>query len=310
MSDFLDGLIPDIDIGTPTSNAIDWLLDNFGGFFDAIGDGLAVVVDFLISVLGFLSAPLMILVLTAIPLLLKRWGIAAFAFSAFVLVAGMGLWNQTIQTLAVVLVATVVAVIVGIPLGIAAARNRAVSAAVRPVLDLMQTTPPFVYLIPAVFFFGVGVVPGVVATAVFALAPAVRLTELGIRQVDKEVVEAALAFGAHPRQLLRDVQLPLALPSIMAGINQVIMLALSMVVVAGLTGAGGLGAVVTSAVTQLNIGAGVQGGLAVVILAIYLDRVTGALGSGGPLWKFKRKTKTPAGDEEVTEVAVPVAIVR
>jgi glycine betaine/proline transport system permease protein len=193
----------------------------------------------------------------------------------------MQLWTETMQSLAVVLVATAVAIAVGIPLGIWAARRRLVSVLVRPLLDLMQTTPPFVYLIPAVFFFGVGVVPGVVATAVFALAPAVRLTELGIRQVDAEVVEAARAFGAPPRRVLLDVQLPLALPSIMAGINQVIMLALSMVVVAGLAGAEGLGAVVTSAVTQLDIGAGTEGGLAVVILAVYLDRVTGALAAPG-----------------------------
>ena len=203
-------------------------------------------------------------------------------------------------SLAVVLVATVVAVVTGVPLGILAARRRGFSAAVRPVLDLMQTTPPFVYLIPAVFFFGIGVVPGVVATAVFALAPAVRLTELGIRQVDAEVVEAALSFGARPGQLLRDVQLPLALPTIMAGINQVIMLALSMVVVAGLAGAGGLGAVVTSAVTQLDIGAGIEGGLAVVILAVYLDRVTSTF--SGPRRRWSARSQ-PAASPAVDETA-------
>ena len=144
------------------------------------------------------------------------------------------------------------------------------------------------------FFFGVGVVPGVVATIIFALAPAVRLTELGIREVDKEVVEAANAFGARPGQTLREVQLPLALPTIAAGINQVIMLALSMVVVAGMAGAGGLGAVVTRAVTQLDVASGVQGGIAVVILAIYLDRVTSALVKPEPLWRrFAGKKPTP-----------------
>jgi glycine betaine/proline transport system permease protein len=145
----------------------------------------------------------------------------------------------------------------------------------------MQTLPVFVYLLPAVFFFGIGLVPGVVATTVFAIPPAVRLTELGVRQVDHEFVEAAVAFGAGPRQVLREVQLPLAVTSIMTGVNQVIMLSLSMVVIAGMVGAQGLGAVVVGAITSLNIGAGFEGGLAVVVLAMYLDRVTAAFGTRG-----------------------------
>ena len=148
---------------------------------------------------------------------------------------------------------------------------------VRPILDFMQTLPVFVYLIPAVFFFGIGAVPGVVATLVFAIPPAVRLTELGIRSVDKEVTEAAIAFGAKPRQMLREVQLPLAMPSIMAGVNQTLMMALSCVVIAGLVGAGGLGAVVVRGISTLDVGAGFEGGIAVVFLAIYLDRLTSAL---------------------------------
>jgi glycine betaine/proline transport system permease protein len=266
-----------IEVGTHANDAVEWLLKHFGGVFDGIGEVASKVVDGIESALTWPPPLVLIAILVLIPLLLRRWGVALFAALAFGLIDGMELWEQTLQTLSVVIVAAVIAVIIGVPLGVWAARRRAVSIIVRPLLDLMQTTPPFVYLIPAVFFFGVGVVPGVVATAVFALAPAVRLTELGIRQVDADVVEAAQAFGAPPRQILRDVQLPLALPSIMAGINQVIMLALSMVVVAGITGAEGLGSIVTSAVTQLDIGAGVEGGLAVVILAVYLDRVTGAL---------------------------------
>lgn len=291
-------MIPDIDLAGPAADAVDWLLLHLGGVFDGIGKVLETIVGAITSALTLPIPLVLILVLAAVPVLLRRWGIAVFTVVAFGLVAAMGLWEQTMQSLAVVLVATVVAVAVGVPLGILAARRREFSAMVRPVLDLMQTTPPFVYLIPAVFFFGIGVVPGVVATAVFALAPAVRLTELGIRQVDPEVVEAALSFGARPGQLLRDVQLPLALPTIMAGINQVIMLALSMVVVAGLAGAGGLGAVVTSAVTQLDIGAGVEGGLAVVILAIYLDRVTSTLSGPRRRWSLRSKPATsPAVDE-------------
>jgi glycine betaine/proline transport system permease protein len=204
------------------------------------------------------------------------------------------------ETLAVVLVAAVLATAIGVPLGIWAAQQRGTSAVLRPVLDFMQTTPVFVYLIPAVFFFGIGVVPGIVATTIFSIPPAVRLTELGIRGVDAEVVEAAHAFGAHPRQILREIQLPMALPSIMAGINQVIMLALSMVVVAGLAGAGGLGSVVVQAVTQLDIAAGFEGGLAVVILAIFLDRVTAAFAQrpARGLWRRlvpTRSAPAPAG---------------
>ena len=302
-------MIPEIDLGTPAADALDWLLEYAGGFFDAVGDRLATVVE---GLSGLLEAPpplVLIVLLALIPALGRRWGIALFTLLAFTLVAAMGLWPETMESLAVVLVAAVAAVAVGIPLGIWSARRRAVSAVLRPILDLMQTTPPFVYLIPAVFFFGIGVVPGVVATAVFALAPAVRLTELGIRQVDAEVVEAAQAFGARPGQLLRDVQLPLALPSIMAGINQVIMLALSMVVVAGLAGAGGLGAIVTSAVTQLDIGAGFEGGLAVVILAIYLDRVTGAFADPRSRWSWRPRRGRPVAELDVSDATAAAPVV-
>ncbi|HTE64029.1 MAG TPA: ABC transporter permease subunit [Solirubrobacteraceae bacterium] len=292
--------MPEIDLATPANDAVEWLLDHFGWLFDAIGSVAADVVGWIESALTWPPPLVVIVALTLVPVVLRRWGIAIFAALAFSLVDAMQLWTETMQSLAVVLVATAVAIAVGVPLGIWAARRRLVSLLVRPLLDLMQTTPPFVYLIPAVFFFGVGVVPGVVATAVFALAPAVRLTELGIRQVDREIVEAAEAFGAPPGRVLLDVQLPLALPSIMAGINQVIMLALSMVVVAGLAGAEGLGAVVTSAVTQLDIGAGSEGGLAVVVLAVYLDRVTGALATPGPtlasaVRRRPRPAPSPAG---------------
>jgi glycine betaine/proline transport system permease protein len=171
-----------------------------------------------------------------------------------------------------------------------------------------QTLPVFVYLLPAVFFFGIGVVPGVVATTVFAIPPAVRLTELGIRQVDKEVVEAAVAFGSRPRQVLRDVQLPLAMPSIMAGVNQVIMLALSMVVIAGMVGGGGLGAVVVQAVTTLDIGQGFEGGLAVVIVAIYLDRVTAAFSERGIRLRRRRALpRRPTVDNAEPTAAQPRA---
>ncbi|GDY29674.1 ABC transporter permease [Gandjariella thermophila] len=272
MSDLLN-----FDIGQPVNVAIDWLKSHLGPLFDAVS---AVMVELINAVLFVLTAPhamVVTAVFTVLAFLARRWGFAVFTLIAFLLIQQMQLWTQAMQTLAVVIVASVIAVLIGVPVGIWAARNATVSNVVRPILDFMQTLPVFVYLIPSVFLFGIGVVPGVMATTVFAIPPAVRLTELGIRQVDKEVVEAALAFGTKPRQLLRDVQMPLAMPSIMAGVNQVIMLALSMVVIAGMVGAGGLGAVVVQGISTLDVGVGFKGGLAVVFLAIFLDRVTNSL---------------------------------
>ena len=212
----------------------------------------------------------------------------------------MAQWENTMETLALVFVATVVALVIAIPLGVMAARWDRFSRVVRPVMDLMQTMPAFVWLVPMVTLFSIGVSAGLVATVIFALPPGVRLTELGIRQVDPEVVEAGHAFGATPRQVLRETQLPLALPTVMAGVNQVIMLALSMAVIAGLVGAPGLGSEVTSAISRLDIGLGFEAGLSVVILAIYLDRVTSGFGrarsrgSLRSLLRRRRSTPTPA----------------
>ncbi|MBC9731484.1 proline/glycine betaine ABC transporter permease [Streptomyces sp. TRM68367] len=266
----------DIDLGTPVSKAIDWLTANLGPVFDGISSVMLNLVNAVLTVLTAPHALVVTGVFTLLAVSTRKWGFTAFTLVAFLLIQGMGLWTPAMESLAIVIVASVIAVGIGVPIGVWAARSSRASSMVRPVLDFMQTLPVFVYLIPAVFFFGIGAVPGVVATTVFAVPPAVRLTELGIRQVDKEVVEAALAFGARPRQLLRDVQFPMALPSIMAGVNQVIMLALSMVVIAGMVGAGGLGSVVVRGISTLDVGAGFQGGLAVVILAIFLDRFTSA----------------------------------
>jgi glycine betaine/proline transport system permease protein len=269
--------MPSIDVGAPVGALVDWLTTHFGPLFSVIS---AIMLGLLDAVLVVLTAPspfIVTLVLVALALLERKWGFGLFTLVAFLLIQAMGLWVEAMQTLALVVVATIFAVAIGVPTGIWAARSRQASAIVRPVLDFMQTLPVFVYLIPAVFFFGIGPVPGVIATLVFAIPPAVRLTELGIRSVDKEVVEASVAFGAKPRQMLREVQLPLALPSIMAGVNQTLMLALSCVVIAGLVGSGGLGAVVVRGISTLDVGAGFEGGLAVVFLAIYLDRLTSAL---------------------------------
>ena len=291
--------MPDIPLGQWVSDFIDWLLATVPWLFDAISAVMQVLVDGLTDALATPPPVVWIVVFALVALVVRGWGLALYTVLAFLLVVSLELWVETMQTLALVLVAAVIATAIGVPIGILAARNRAVSVVVRPVLDSMQTTPVFVYLIPAVFFFGVGVVPGVVATILFAIPPGVRLTELGIRQVDREVVEAAHAFGARPGQILREVQLPLALPSIMAGINQVIMLALSMVVTAGLLGAAGLGAVVVRAVTQLDVASGFEGGLAVVLLAIFLDRLTAAFGHSTALSRLlrarTRRTAPPVG---------------
>jgi glycine betaine/proline transport system permease protein len=220
-----------------------------------------------------------ILLFSMIAYLIAGSGIVIFSVIGFLIIIGIDLWIPTIESLALVLSATLFALIIGIPVGIAAARSETVHNITRPILDFMQTMPAFVYLIPAVIFFGLGKVPGAMATLIFAMPPAVRLTSLGIRQVPSEVVEAAEAFGATPRQMLFKAQLPIAMITILAGVNQTIMLALSMVVIGGMIGAGGLGEVVLSGITQLKLGLGFEGGIAVVILAIYLDRVTQALGS-------------------------------
>jgi glycine betaine/proline transport system permease protein len=206
-------------------------------------------------------------------------GLAVFSFLGLSLIMNMGFWSYTTDTLALVMSATGFALLLGVPLGIAAAANKTVDQILKPILDFMQTMPAFVYLIPAVLLFGLGKVPGAMATLIFAMPPAVRLTSLGIRSVPTEVVEAAQSFGSTPMQLLFKAQLPIALPTILAGLNQTIMLALSMVVIGGMIGAGGLGEVVLSGITQLKIGLGFESGLSVVILAIYLDRLTQALGN-------------------------------
>jgi glycine betaine/proline transport system permease protein len=297
--------MPRLRVGNWVEDAINWLLDHFGWLFDAITTVTSHLVDWVSGAFTGLPTLVVIAIFTIWAALASGWGLAAFTALAFLLVDSMELWTQAMQTLAVVVVAAVIATVVGVPIGILAARRRIVGTIARPILDFMQTMPVFVYLIPAVFFFGVGVVPGVVATTVFAIPPAVRLTDLGIRQVDREMVEAAEAFGSPPLQILREVQLPLALPSIMAGINQVIMLALSMVVVAGLVGAAGLGSVVVRAVTQLDVASGFEGGLAVVILAIYLDRLTAALAQ--PRRRSTTPTASPVPAEAEPAREMPAA---
>jgi glycine betaine/proline transport system permease protein len=298
--------MPRIPVGDWINTVIQWLLDRFGLFFDALSHLLLTLCNAIYHVLAAPHPWLLIAILAAVAAVVARGaGLVVFTILAFLLIDGMDLWVESMQTLAIVIVAASLAILIGVPLGILAARNDRARMVLRPVLDFMQTLPVFVYLIPAVFFFGIGVVPGAVATTVFAIPPAVRLTELGIRQVDREVVEAAQAFGSKPRQVLREVEIPLAMPSIMAGVNQVIMLALSMVVIAGMVGAAGLGAIVVRGVTELDIGAGFEGGLAVVILAVYLDRVTDAAGGYAERLRRGSAAKRSRVGVESTDPAAP-----
>jgi glycine betaine/proline transport system substrate-binding protein len=267
-----------IPLGDWVTSAVNFLTKHGKPVFDAISDVVGGLVHGLSDVL---SAPPS-LALAALVAMLCWWlrGLAAGVLTlvGLMLIDALGQWSAAMETLALVLVSSIAALIIGVPLGVLSARKPAVGTVTRPVLDFMQTMPAFVYLIPAISFFGLGEVPGVIATMIFAIPPGVRLTELGIRQVDKETVEAAEAFGTPPGRILTRVQLPLALPTIMTGVNQVIMLSLSMVVIAGMVGAEGLGANVFGAITQYDLGAGAESGLAVVLLAIVLDRMTSALG--------------------------------
>ena len=270
-----------IPIGTWVESGVAWIKDNLDGLLDVISFVVTFLVDGLTSLLLLPYFFVVIAIAALIAWLVRSWQLAIGTVVSFTLIVAMGLWVPAMQTLALVLVAAVIAVLIAVPLGIWSARNATVRAVLKPVLDFMQTMPAFVYLIPAIVFFSIGVVPGLVATVIFALPPGVRLTELGIRGVDSETVEAGQAFGAKPGQILRGIQLPLAMPTILAGINQVIMLALSMAVIAGMAGADGLGKMVVEAISTVNIAKGVEAGLGVVLIAVFLDRVTAALGTLG-----------------------------
>ncbi|MBT2422110.1 ABC transporter permease/substrate binding protein [Streptomyces sp. ISL-22] len=269
--------MPRIHFGDWVESAVDWLQSHLGWLFDLVNVVLDGMYDGAVAVLGGAEPLLMAAILAVIAAWLRGLLPGVLAFVGLALIDALGLWQDAMDTLSLVLVAAVITVVIAVPLGIWAAGSKRVSSLLRPVLDVMQTMPAFIYLIPGVMFFGVGSTPGLLATIIFAMPPGVRMTELGIRQVDPELVEAATAFGTSPRDRLTRVQLPLALPTIMAGVNQVIMLALSMVVIGGMAGAGGLGEQVYSAITQLKVGLAAESGVAVVILAMYLDRMTGAL---------------------------------
>ena len=272
-------------IGDAVEVAIDWLTQNLAPLFSGIKAALLWVINSFAWVFTVIPWYVMILLLAVAAWRLSSRGVAIFTVVGLVLIEMMGLWTATMQTLALIFTATLIALLIGVPLGIWMSRNDTLNRIIRPVLDFMQTMPAFVYLIPAVYFFDLGEVPGAVATIIFAMPPAVRLTNLGIRQVPEDVVEASKSFGSTSRQLLYKVQIPLAMPTIMAGLNQTIMLSLSMVVISAMIGAKGLGITVLKGITQLKVGEGFEGGLAVVILAMILDRITQGLGANNKLKK-------------------------
>jgi glycine betaine/proline transport system permease protein len=268
-----------IPLGDWVEEGLDWLLLNFQFVWDSIRVALRTAYERLDELLNLPPSWVMIILLAALAVYARGWRFAVGSAAALLFIDLLAQWENTMHTLALVIIACGLAALLAIPIGIVAARSQIMSALIKPILDFMQTLPALIYVLLAVLFFRVGVVPGIVATIIFAMPPGIRLTELGIRHVDAEVVEAGHAFGSSPGKILRQIQLPLALPTIMAGVNQVIMLTLSMVVLAGLVGTQGLGQAVVSAITTGNTGLGIEAGLAVVILAIYLDRVTAAIGA-------------------------------
>ncbi|MEM5341530.1 choline ABC transporter permease subunit [Paraburkholderia azotifigens] len=267
-----------IPLGRWVDQSVHYLLDHDASTFDSIGkaiESFAAMIEH-----GLQAIPMWALMAFFILIGLWRvgWRFGIFATASLLLIWATGFWDQTVVTLGLTLSSTIISLLFGIPLGIWTAKNKHVQMIVRPILDLMQTMPAFVYLIPAAMLFGLGRVPGILSTVIFAMPPAVRLTSLGIKHVNREIVEAGQAFGCTSTQLLFKVQIPNALPSIMQGVNQTIMMALSMVIIASMVGAGGLGNDVLASIQRLDIGLGFESGLSVVLLAIILDRITESFG--------------------------------
>lgn len=262
-----------IPIGKWVETIVVWLTDNFSGVFDSISSVVGFLLVQIDNLFNWIPWPVMLLALMALAWVVSGWRIGVLVGVSLFFLGSFDLWALGMSTLALVATAVFISVLAGLPLGILAARSERINAVLNPILDGMQTIPSFVYLIPAIMFFGIGNVPGILATVVFAIPPMVRLTSLGIRQVDTEVVEAGQAFGSTPLQLLLKIQLPLAIPSIMTGVNQTVMMSLSMVVVAAMIGAGGLGYKILYSIQRIDLGVGVEAGLGILIIAIVLDRI-------------------------------------
>ncbi|MBU8917473.1 proline/glycine betaine ABC transporter permease [Neobacillus sp. 114] len=256
----------------------DWFLPNMSGFFDGISNVFQSFIDMITKLLIAVPPEIIAIILIILAWRISGKGLALFTLVGCLYMGSVGMWEAAMQTVGIMIVSTIVSVFIGVPLGILSATSKGVDKVIRPILDFMQTLPIFVYLIPSILLFGLGGVPAVIATFVFAAPPAVRMTSLGIKQVPAEVVEASKAFGSTTTQLLFKVQLPLAMPAIMAGVNQTIMLSLSMAVVSSMIGAPGLGSSVLRGIATVNVGLGLTAGLAIVVLAIILDRITQSLG--------------------------------
>ena len=266
--------MPRIMIGKLFEGVVDYLRVSWKVVFLGIRDFIETIIDFIEYGLSYFPFWVFAIVIALIAYKRAGKGIAAFSLIGILFIESMDLWSEAVSTLALIITATIIALLIGIPVGILSAKFELLNKILRPILDLMQTMPAFVYLIPSVLFFRIGPVPAVFSTIIFAMPPAIRLTDLGIRQVPTELIEAGESFGSLWYQMLFKIQLPLAMPTIMAGINQCIMLALSMVVIASMIGAGGLGSMVLTGVSSLKVGMAFEGGLAVVVIAIILDRLT------------------------------------
>ena len=268
-----------IPVGRTAKQAFDWLQANSARLFDAISDGLEALIGAILWAFQTPHPLLVVALFVALTWMLQRsWKTCLLVLLGFLFILNQGYWRATTESLTLVLSACVVCMGIGVPIGIAAAHRPRLYQAIAPVLDLMQTIPSFVYLIPAAMLFGLGKVPAILATVIYATPPLIRLTDLGIREVDREVVEASRAFGATRWQILKGVQVPLAMPSIMQGINQTMMMALAMVVIASMIGARGVGETVLLGLQRGDSGQGLLGGLAIVLLAIVFDRITQAYG--------------------------------
>ncbi|SJL85024.1 choline ABC transporter permease subunit [Vibrio palustris] len=271
MNIFTDYKIP---LGQWMESTVDWLTMNASGFFDAISISLETVIMFLVDIFKSMPAAMPIAITAALAWWIHRSiPLVAFIIAALLLILNLGYWDEMLETFVLVFTATGISILVGVPIGIMAAHRPLLYTLMRPILDLMQTVPTFVYLIPTLVLFGLGVVPGLISTIIFAIAAPIRLTYLGVTRVPEELLEAGKAFGASRMKLLFKVELPAAMPSIMTGVSQCIMLSLSMVVVAALVGADGLGKPVIRALNTVNISQGFEAGLAIVLVAIILDRL-------------------------------------
>jgi glycine betaine/proline transport system permease protein len=279
-------MLPQLPLDNWVNALVSWVYSALGPFCNLVSEFIKTIVTAITNEMTAIPWLVVLVIFSALAFLAGRWKLMIGTAIGLFLVYDLALWNDMMATLVLVILSAFVSVVIGLPIGIWSARSNRVYKLVAPLLDLMQTMPAFVYLVPVLIFFNIGLVPAIFATVVFAMPPVIRLTRLGILHVPTQLVEASRAFGASDRQLLWKVQIPLAMPSIKAGINQTIMLSLSMVVIASMIGAGGLGADVMSALQTINVGKGFEAGISIVILAVILDRISQKLGTG----RMRRQT--------------------